>query len=74
MLVTCDKLLYDVMYQHSIVCVTWAVDEPVNVKPNVFDKILSPASEMTSPNALQLELHYRSVHHRYYLLITAQML
>ena len=33
---------------------------PVNVKPNVFEKILHQASQQRSANALQLELHYRS--------------
>ena len=33
---------------------------PVNVKPNVFERILHEANEERSTNALQLELHYRS--------------
>lgn len=38
------------------------VDAPVNVRPNVFSKILQPPKELDiiKPGALQMELHFRS--------------
>ena len=35
-------------------------DAPANARPNVFSKILQPSKSCTFPNALQMELHYRS--------------